>query len=156
MSQHPDWRLMIVGDGPLRAELEQQIEQSGFREQIVLLGFRQDVSRLLKTASVFLLPSLWEGQSNAVSEAMAAGLPVIASDVEGVAGIVQPGVTGSIVPAGNVDALRAAITLTLDAPDELKRLSGNTHLSAKSLLTAEGMVRQYADLYARLLRIGRF
>jgi glycosyltransferase involved in cell wall biosynthesis len=156
LSQRPGWRLMIVGDGPLRAELEHQIEQRGCRDQIILLGFRQDVPRLLRTASVFVLPSLWEGQSNAISEAMAAGLPVIATDVEGVAGIVQPGVTGSIVPAGNVDALRAAITPILDAPDEIKRLSGNTHLAAKYLLTTEEMVRQYADLYGRLLRIGRF
>jgi len=169
--KHPNWRLMIVGDGPLRGELDRQIGELGCRERIVLLGFRHDVPQLLKTSSLFVLPSLWEGQPNAISEAMAAGLPVIASDVEGVRrldsaaltgnppevvgpGGVLEGVTGLIVPPNDVRALRGAIASLLDAPDTLDELAPKTHLLCRYLLTIEGMAGQYADLYASLLQAG--
>jgi glycosyltransferase involved in cell wall biosynthesis len=166
LRERPDWRLMIVGDGPLRAELDQQINQSGCHEQIVLLGFRRDVPRLLKSASLFVLPSLWEGQPNAILEAMAAGLPVVATDVEGVRGggqipsagspptnpgAVQPGVTGIVVPPADVAALRAAIEVLLDAPERLGLLSSQTLLSVNSILTTHQMTARYARLYAALL-----
>jgi glycosyltransferase involved in cell wall biosynthesis len=81
---HPQWRLMIVGDGPLRTDLERRVAELECHEQVALLGFRNDVPRLLKTADVLVLPSLWEGLPNVVLEAQAASLPVIAHDVEGI------------------------------------------------------------------------
>jgi len=167
LQKHPDWRLMIVGDGPLRGELEQQIDQSACADRIVLLGFRADVPRLLKTASLFVLPSLWEGQPNVIAEAMAAGLPVVACDVEGVRatsetgteqrssadiGLVRSNVTGVLVPPGDLIKLQHAIGSLLGAPEELDRLSENTQAYSGKLLTTARMANKYAELYSRLLR----
>lgn len=165
--KHVEWRLMIVGDGPLRAELQQQIERSGCRDRIVLLGFRQDVPRLLKTASLFILPSLWEGQPNVIAEAMAAGLPVIASDVEGVratsetgpverssskSGLVRSNVTGVIIPPGDMAKLRSAIESLISAPIQLDSLSKSAQIYSRQLLTTDKMSEKYSDLYSRLLQ----
>lgn len=169
--QREDWRLMIVGDGPMRGELEKQINEAGCRDRIVLLGFRDDIPRLLKSASLFVLPSLWEGQPNVVSEAMAAHLPVIATDVEGVRcapehaqrldqvggrmivpGSVADGVTGLIVRPGDAAALREAISLLLDSPTKLSALASGTYLAVRYILTTDSMVRQYSNLYAGLLK----
>ncbi|MFO1092136.1 MAG: glycosyltransferase [Planctomycetaceae bacterium] len=170
LKPHADWRLMIVGEGPLRGELQKQIDELGCRDRIVLLGFRDDVPRLLKSASLFVLPSLWEGQPNVVSEAMAAHLPVIATDVEGVrrplefarpqdeskvrpiaSGSVEDGVTGLIVPPGEVAALRDALSSVLRNEERLNELASGTYLASRFMLTTELMVRQYADLYEQLL-----
>jgi glycosyltransferase involved in cell wall biosynthesis len=151
LNMSPAWRLMIVGEGPLRAELQRHVDALECREQIRLLGFRDDVARLLKSAELFVLPSLWEGQPNVVLEAMAAGLPVIASDVEGVRELIEPGVSGVIVEPGNEAALRAAIRALLDSPAQRAAMGAESqHLVGKSL-TTESLVERYAALYRRLL-----
>lgn len=169
LQTHPEWRLMIAGDGPLRPELQRQIDELGCRERIVLLGFRDDVPRLLKTASLFVLPSLWEGQPNVISEAMAAHLPVIASDVEGVRSLpetlkpgpsggqllipggVQHDVTGLVIPPGDVAPLRRAISALLDDPERLRDMASMTYRESRYLLTTRDAVGAYPQLYAKLL-----
>jgi len=145
------WRLMIVGEGPLRSELESRISALGCGDQVLLPGFRDDVPRLLKTASLMVLPSLWEGQPNVVLEALAAHLPVIATDVEGVRELVQDGVNGLLVPPGDAAGLRAAIATLLEAPDRLQELSRNAYVASQSVVTTESATRMYAELYRRLL-----
>lgn len=151
---HPGWRLMIVGDGPLRAPLQSQIDRSGCRDQIVLLGFRDDIPRLLKTASLFVLPSLWEGQPNVVAEAIAAGLPVVATDVEGVRfeGLVDSGVNGLIVPAGETAELQRAIATLLDDPRQRKRLAFGSQAVLPIMFTAQKMSEAYSRFYLEMVQ----
>lgn len=149
---NPDWRMMIVGEGPLRRELESQIASLECGDRIRLLGFRDDVPRLLKSASLFVLPSLWEGQPNVVLEALAAGLPVIATDVEGVRELIDPAAGGRLVSPGDVSALRESISeFVSSAPSR----TGDTHKAqsfSPQLFTTHNMARRYADLYRRLLQ----
>src|SRR5207302_11103705 len=88
MSRHPETRLVIVGEGPMQAAVEQQLCDLGITDRVQLLGVRRDVSKLLAAMDVFVLPSRWEGAPRAIVEAMAAGVPVVATDVGGVGELV--------------------------------------------------------------------
>jgi sugar transferase (PEP-CTERM/EpsH1 system associated) len=101
--------LAIVGEGPSRSALESEIRQRGLSDRVRLLGERRDVPTLLRALDVFVLPSRAEGMSNTILEAMATGLPVIATDVGGNPELVEPDVTGRLVPSGDPNALEAAL-----------------------------------------------
>ncbi len=124
--EHPELadrlRLLLVGDGPLRGELEEQVRTLGLEEVAWLAGDRQDVPDLLQLMDVFTLPSLGEGISNTVLEAMASGLPVVATAVGGNLELVQDGVSGALVPPGDPEALAAALAgLLADDVDRARR-----------------------------------
>jgi glycosyltransferase involved in cell wall biosynthesis len=109
-------RWVICGDGPLRAELEARVAERGLAERVTFTGFSTEVHRLLAGADVFVLPSRHEGLGIAVMEAMAAGLPAVASRVGGLPEIIADGDTGLLVPPGDVAALAAAIGRLARAP----------------------------------------
>ena len=101
--------LVVVGDGPLRPELEAEIDQRRFGDRVRLLGRRHDAARLVAAFDLFALTSRWEGLPRTVIEAMAAGVPVVATPVGGVAEVVRPAETGTLVPVGRPDAVATAI-----------------------------------------------
>lgn len=103
------FRALVAGDGPDRPAVEAAIRESATGERVELLGERDDVPELLAAADVFVLSSRSEGMPMSVLEAMAAGLPVVATAVGGIPELVESGVTGLLVPAGDVDALAAAL-----------------------------------------------
>lgn len=102
---HGEARLVVLGDGPLRPALEREIDAHGLREHVVLVGEVRDVTPYLRSADVFVLASRSEGMPMSVLEAMAAGLPVVASDVGGVHEVVDDGTTGFLVPPGDASTL---------------------------------------------------
>ncbi len=108
-----DAHLVLVGDGPLRSELVRRINSSDIADRVHLVGARDDVPRLLKTADVFVLPSRTEGLPNALLEAMAAGCPIVTTDVPGCRDLVANETTGRVVPFGDTAALAEAIRLLL-------------------------------------------
>ncbi len=101
--------IAVAGDGPLRASIEGLAAEAGVSGSIRLLGERRDAIRLMQAADFFVLPSNFEGQSNALLEAMAAGCPVIASAAGGTPELVDDGRTGLLFPAGDASALAAGI-----------------------------------------------
>lgn len=101
----PDVGFVVFGDGPLRAELERQIEQRGLDGRFVLAGFRDDLDRWLPSLDVAVLPSLTEGLPNAVLEAFAASVPVVATAVGGTPEVIVEGRTGYLVPPAQVEPL---------------------------------------------------
>jgi sugar transferase (PEP-CTERM/EpsH1 system associated) len=101
-------RLVIVGDGPLREDVDVILRTAGVRDLVWLAGERHDVPEVMRGLDCFVLPSLAEGVSNTVLEAMACGLPVVATRVGANPDLVAEGTTGTLVPAGNSDALAAA------------------------------------------------
>lgn len=144
-------RCVLVGEGPERANLEQRIHQLRLEDCVVLAGEREDIPDLLACMDIFLLPSLGEGISNTILEAMAAGLPVIASDVGGNPELVQQEVTGLLVGTRDVAALSAAIA-RLAADPELRIRMGN---AARKRIDAdfswENAVSSYLSVYDELL-----
>ena len=144
-------RLMMVGDGPLRAEVEREIARTGIGERVWLVGERREVPEAMRAMDVFVLPSRAEGISNTILEAMASGLPVIATRVGGNPELVSDGETGMLVPAADSAALADALMRYL-ADDGLARAHGRAgRQRAEKEFSIDGMVARYATLYESLL-----
>lgn len=116
LKDQTDWTLTIVGEGPLRDELASSASNLGIADQVVFRGWlqREHLPAAYEQADVFVLPSRGEGMSNAMLEAMAAGLPVIGSEVAGLDEVVEDGKTGLLVPPEDVAALAVALRTVVD------------------------------------------
>jgi sugar transferase (PEP-CTERM/EpsH1 system associated) len=142
--------LLIAGDGPMRGEIQAMAVRLGIADKVKLLGERQDVPMVLKAFDVFTLTSIAEGISNTILEAMASGLPVVATRVGGNPELVEHGVTGQMTAARDVTALTDALRNYLYNP-ELRRGHGlNAWARAKQSFSLERMAAQYTDLYLGL------
>jgi glycosyltransferase involved in cell wall biosynthesis len=112
-------RLVLLGDGPLRTELDQLARSLGIAEDLDMPGFDQNPFRYMARAAAYVLSSDWEGLPTALIEAMACGCPVVATDCRGgPREILNDGALGPIVPLGNAEALATAIAATLDCPGD--------------------------------------
>jgi glycosyltransferase involved in cell wall biosynthesis len=143
----PEARLDLVGDGPLRAELEALAEREGVREAVRFVGTSHDVPELLKRACCLLLASEYEGCPLTVLEAMAAGVPVVASAVGGIPELVVPGETGYLVPAGDPEPFASALEQILADPARALELGAAGRRRAEALFTRERMVEDTETLY---------
>lgn len=144
-------RLVLAGDGPLRAECRHRLEQAGALDLAWLPGERADVPALMRSLQCFVLPSLAEGISNTVLEAMASALPVIATDVGGNAELVQHGVCGLVVPSADAGALAHAVGRLAAASAEAASMGRAARARAVTSFSLQAMVDRYADLYTRQL-----
>ncbi|PLW81531.1 sugar transferase [Kineobactrum sediminis] len=145
-------RAILVGDGPERLALEQGIVREGLAGCVWLAGDRDDIPALLAAMDIFVLPSLGEGISNTVLEAMATGLPVIATNVGGNPELVQEGVTGQLVPVGDVAALAAAIQTLVDNPVLCERMGRAALQRVQTDFDWERTVANYLQVYDELLQ----
>ncbi|HEV2591706.1 MAG TPA: glycosyltransferase family 4 protein [Gaiellaceae bacterium] len=145
------YELVIVGDGPDRTDLETLQHRLGLDERVRFAGERDDVPQLLADAGVFVLASRSEGLPISVLEAMAAGLPVVASDVGGLREQVVDGETGYLVPAGDVTALTDALARLLDDPALRERIGAAARARAEELFDLPAFRRAHVDLYRSLL-----
>jgi len=142
---HPGAHLLVVGDGPERGKLE------GLRGPGVhLLGNRLDAPRILRAIDLFALPSRNEGISNTILEAMATGLPVIASRVGGNPELVEDGETGRLVPAGDADALAGALLGYLDGKEPGRAHGRAGRARAIARFSVASMVLGYEAVWARV------
>ena len=124
VKQHPDAHLALVGDGPLRMELEAQAKRLGIRSSIIFCGYSDTVPGILKSLDLYVQPSRWEGLPVSVTEAMAAGLAVVATDIPGNQEAVEHGVSGLLVPLNDADRLAQALC-TLLADEQKRALMGS-------------------------------
>jgi glycosyltransferase involved in cell wall biosynthesis len=147
----PDFRLEIVGDGPARASLEALRSDLGLSGCVSFLGERGDVAERLASADVFALASTSEGLSVSLLEAMAAGLPIVATCVGGNPEIVTSGVTGELVPPGNVEALASALLSMLADPIRLASMARAARLRAEEQFDLRRVVARYEALYVQSL-----
>ena len=146
----------IVGDGPDRAAVEAEIRAAGLEGVVELAGERHDVPRLLADADVFVLSTRSEGAPLSVLEAMAAGLPVVASAVGGVPEIVADGATGLLVPPDDAAALAAALEQLLADAALRRRLGAAGRERVRVRFDLAELQRAHLELYAReLARVGR-
>jgi sugar transferase (PEP-CTERM/EpsH1 system associated) len=151
-AEFPNLRLIMVGDGPLLEAVSRMLGEADASEQVWLPGARVDVPDLMRAMDVFVLPSLAEGICNTILEAMATGLPVIATDVGGNPDLVEAGQTGMLLPAGNPDALAEALAAYVADAERREREGRAARARAEKEFSMEAMVRGYMDVYSRVLR----
>lgn len=146
-----DLHLLIIGDGPLRQRLERYSRQVCVADRVHFLGHREDVPDLLPHLDVFWLASGYEGMPNVVMEAMSAGVPVVATDIPGTRDLVQPGVTGYLVPVGDRAGFAKQTNKLLDDVALRSRFGEAARLRVLHEFSVEKMIARYADFYDRLL-----
>jgi glycosyltransferase involved in cell wall biosynthesis len=153
ISRGVDLRLVVVGEGQWGLpEIRRRAEELGLTKSINLLGFRDDVPRVLAGSDIFVLPTPSEGLSIAIMEAMAAGLPVVTTRVGGNPELVEDGRTGRLVSVGDAAALAEAIeSLARDTNRRAKGRAGQSRVALE--FTADRMIKNYAALYKKLLEM---
>jgi sugar transferase (PEP-CTERM/EpsH1 system associated) len=151
----PGFRLRIAGDGPCRAELERLTDELGLRGQVTFLGMVRDVPALLRQASMYVLSSISEGVSLTLLEAMATGLPVVATRVGGTPEVITDGETGLLVPAQDPRALADAMRRVHQDSALSSRLGANGRASVEQNFDIRAMVSCYEALYSGRGDFGR-
>ncbi|MCD4738727.1 MAG: glycosyltransferase [Anaerolineae bacterium] len=146
-----DVHTVIVGAGPERESLEALSERLGLADRVHFVGQQSNVPEWLAALDIFALTSDWEGMSNAILEAMAAGLPIVATAVGGTPEVVVDGVTGLLVPPRDPDALTQAITRLLRDPDLRRKMGRAGRERVQQHFSVERMVQQTQSLYEQLL-----
>ena len=137
---------VIVGDGPDAAELREEATSRGLNGAVRFMGLQEDVLPILRAADLFVLPSLEEGMPGSVLEAMAAGLPVVATRVGGIPEITDER-CAILVPPGSVDALAEAMAYILESPERGADLERSGRRLTQKISSLEGMIRAYEGLY---------
>jgi glycosyltransferase involved in cell wall biosynthesis len=149
IQQLPDVHILFIGDGDLRAQLEAQARSAGLAERIHFLGSRSDVPELLAASDYFVLPSLWEGLPMALIEAMASGLPIVATAVSGTQQVMISGETGLLVAPGDTQALRAAMLALLSDPARAQAMGAAARRRVEACFSARKQAEEHSSLYRR-------
>jgi len=147
----PKARLVVVGDGPERARLERLSSRLGLGGRAVFAGQREDVGAVLAAADCMVAPSRYEGFGLAAAEAMAAGLPVVASDVDALPELIEDGVSGILVGPGDPDALARSVIAILRDGDLARALGAAARERVRERFTLDKMLRSYEALYEDVL-----
>lgn len=151
----PRLRLVMVGDGPLRAEAQALLTAANVAELAWLPGERHDIPKVLRGLDCFVLPSLAEGISNTILEAMASGLPVIATRVGGNPELVSEGRTGALVPASDPEAMAQAIIAYAQAHEQARSAGQEGRAEVERRFSLDAMVGAYGSIYDRCLGVDR-
>ncbi|HEY7124562.1 MAG TPA: glycosyltransferase [Ktedonobacterales bacterium] len=150
-ARFPHLRLLIIGDGPQRGALEAEAQARGLNDLVQFLGMRKDVPELLAASDIFAFPSLYEGLPNAVLEAMAMSLPVVASTADGTVEVIENERDGLLVPTGDAAALEVALERVLGDAELRQRFAQAGRQRVLADFTFEKMMRETEDLYYSLL-----
>jgi len=149
----PSAHFLLAGDGELRGEVEREVSALGLGGRFHLLGWRRDIPKILKNLSVFVLTSLWEGLPRVIPEAMAAGLPVVATRVDGTPEVVCEGETGYLVPPHDLDRMAERVAELLGDPQAARRMGAKAR-SRLQEFDIEEMVGRQERIYEQLLANG--
>jgi phosphatidylinositol alpha-1,6-mannosyltransferase len=148
----PRTSLVVVGDGPDRAALRACARQIGLRESVVWVGqvTHEEALACMGAVDVLAVPSEWEGFGLVAAEAMACGLAVVASDVDGLREVVEDGVTGTLVPYGDTAEMADAVARLLLVPEERARMGAEGRRRAERLFSREVFAERHLSLYRAL------
>ena len=143
-------RLVMVGDGPERERCMVALRERGLADFAWLPGRSEDISGIMRALDAFVLPSLNEGISNTILEAMATSLPIIATAVGGNPELIEDGVHGLLVPSGDTAAMARAMQRCIDEPEFAKGLGSAARQRVESRFSLDAMAAQYSDFYQYL------
>ena len=144
---HPNFRLILFGEGPTGKGLREQVAQLGVGDHVQFAGFRDDIDRLLGHADMLIHPALHEGLGVSMLKAAAAGLPVVAFDVAGAKEAVIPNETGLLVKASDVRALLHAVTHLVENPSERRSLGAAGKVRMRESFSIDRMTGKHIELY---------
>ena len=152
--ENSEARFLLVGDGILRSKIEKLIESLKIEDKILLLGWRRDISEIMRCINILVLTSLWEGLPRVFPQAMAAGRPVIATGVDGAPEAIQNGVNGFLLPPGDIDGMAEKIIYLIRHPKEASEM-GEKGKRLDEEFDIWKMLEQQEELYAHLLNSGK-
>ena len=147
----PETRFLVVGDGPLREELEGLSLSLGIAQAVRFLGYRQDIATLMGMSDVIVMPSLREGLPYVLLEALALARPVVGTQMGGIPEVIKHGETGFLVPPKDSEGLAEAIIRVLRNPEEAARLGARGRELVSREFNVETMVQKVAAVYAEIL-----
>ncbi|MFZ5648384.1 MAG: glycosyltransferase [Bacillota bacterium] len=148
-----DVHFLVVGSGPERESLEEYTRELGISDHVTFTGFVSDVTELMPDLNLLIVPSLWEGFGLTALEAMAVGVPVVATSVGGLPEIVDHGTTGLLVPPADEAGLTRGIAWMLDHPQEAVEMAAAAKSVVEKKFMASAMARKTEELYRRLKNI---
>ncbi len=147
----PACHFLLVGDGPLRGEVERQLKTDGLENHFILTGIRRDIPRMMSAMDVFLLTSLWEGLPRVIPQAMSMGVPVVANRADGTIEAIHQGETGYLSDPGNLDEMTEYCIKLLSEKEYRKEISRKGQIFAKNEFGLKHMISQIEELYENLL-----
>ena len=148
---HPKARFVLIGDGVMRARIQDAVREAGLTERFEFVGAVKNVPLILQSIDVVVSPSDTEGLPNAVLEAMAAGKPVVATDTGGTRELVSEGVTGYLVPVGDARMMANRMSDLYLSPAMQKSMGGKARRKVEESFTVEQIARQFGQLYNELI-----
>jgi glycosyltransferase involved in cell wall biosynthesis len=151
-AEFPELRLEIAGTGSERPIIESEAETLGLKDRVAFLGWQADLAPVLARWDIFVQPSLEEGFGIAALEAMAAGLPVVATAVGGISELVKAGQTGWLVPPGDPEALAERLRALLLDVEQRRRMGEAGRKRAMENFSVERMVAEISNIYDELLQ----
>ena len=151
LSEYPDLHVILAGDGPLRRDLTQLVEDLGVQDRLLMLGYRSDAPDVIAALDVAVSSSAFEGSPLAVMEYMESARPIVATRVGGVPDLIESGVHGLLVDPGDEAGLAAAIRRMLDDRDAARRMGEAARERRRQEFTVDVMVRRFEALYERLV-----
>lgn len=150
LSGHPELRAILIGDGPLQTPLGAKLMHAGLSDKIWLVGAKPQAREWLAAMDLFVLPSRYEGLPNVVLEAMGAGLPVVATAVDGTVEVVEDRKNGLLVAPGKPQELASAIQTLVEDPGLRRKLADAGRADLARRFTLARMIREYEEAYRRL------
>jgi len=147
-------RFLLVGDGILRSKIEKMRERLKIEDKILLVGWRRDIPEIMSCSTILILTSLWEGLPRVLPQAMASGIPVIATGVDGTPEAIQDGVNGFLLPPGDIDGMAEKIIYLIRHPEKAREMGEKGKRLVKEFDIWK-MLEQQEELYAHLLTTGK-
>lgn len=145
---HKNAILLLVGDGTLKKECERRTLELGLSKNVEFYGIRSDIPEIMSTSDLFILPSLWEGNPIVLLEAMAAGLPIVASNVGGIPDIVENGVNGILLEVSDIEGIGRAISWIIENPQDAANYGKNNIKKVRTFDISETS-QQYEKTYIK-------
>lgn len=152
IEKYQDVRFLIIGSGPLEKKLKGEVKSLGLQEYILFQNYYECIADIYKSINLFVLPSLTEGIPAVLLEAMAFGVPIVATQVGGIPEMIENGVSGILVPPKNSEVLADAIIKIYENPHFTLEMAKNARIQFEKHFTAEVMARQYEKVYEELIK----